>query len=139
MTELLTINLDRVQEIITKAVEFTNDQTLEKDILELMEAEKTLDAALSQVKAAFKKALPELEMDSLEGDSVKVTISPSGSRFAIVDESAVDPAFFKISLDPTAVNNYVENNQVLPAGVGYNEARGISVRMSIKKGANGTV
>lgn len=130
---LLQLNTQRLDEIVESAIGFTKDQTIEQDIVELVEARKKIDEAMKQVQARFKEQFILGKMEnSIEGDLIKVIASPSGSLFKMVDEQKVHPSLIRMELDSKKVQEWVDKNQKLPEGIDYNDNRGVAIRIGVK-------
>ncbi len=133
---MLSLNQRRLNEILDKIVTFTDDPTVEKDISELVEAHQTLEKAWKDVINAFKKNLSASDLTSVEGDMIRVSISPSGTRYVAEDLKIVDPSFLEIKLNPKAIEEYESDKGTLPENVTYNPKRQFACRITMKTGAH---
>ena len=87
----ITIDLDRVSELVKKADEIFLSVKAEKTIIELIETEEKIKEARNQAEENLEKAALKINKNfkSIQGDDIKIGYRSFGSRFAI-DESLLD-------------------------------------------------
>lgn len=122
---MITIDLARLESVLESAKGFEMTQEAEKDMIELLNAYKTISDAYNRLKEAFQSS----EYNSIEGDLVKVTKYESGTRFVMTGEVA--PELLEVKLNAKAVEEFVKKNNVLPKGVSE-KSRSITVKISVK-------
>lgn len=132
---MLTINKDELHALLNDAMSFHFKPESEKAIKELLAAQIQINATVDELKSILKeKALEHDETTrTIEGDEVKVSFSPSGSKYIATDLQAVKPELLEIKLNTKAVEFYVKETSRLPEGVMEKE-RGLSVRITLKDG-----
>lgn len=133
---MLQLNQQRLNEVCENVIKFTDDPSVEKDVLELLQARQTLENAYKQVTEALKKNLASSGLTSVEGDLVRISASPAGYRYKASDLKAVKPDFLELKLNMKAVEEYEKKNEKLPENVEYNSARSVAVRITIKEGTH---
>lgn len=136
MSTLLTIDNERLEEVIASAAQFADTPSIELNLIELKEAQKKIDEAVKMVQASLKEKMVTDDLSSIDGDHLRVTVSASGAKYKAAIITDVDPQFLKVTLDSTAVGAFVKDNEKLPEGVEENDERGYAVRLTIKGGAH---
>jgi hypothetical protein len=131
MTDFIKIDTARLNEIKEAAKGMDYDRAHEYDLKILLEAYKTIEGALNEVKSAYKEQFKDYPSKSVEGDYVRVMTYQAGAKYAAADVQSIDPKFLRVELEPKAVEAYVKLNQRLPDGVEYKE-RAIAVKISLK-------
>jgi len=116
-----------LSEVLKLASGFNNEQSVENDIAELLEAYKTILDAY----ACLKQVFTDSEWDSIEGSRVKVVKYQTGSRFSLVDPKLVPPELMEVKLNTKAVEEFVKEKNVLPEGVVEKE-RSLAVKVTLK-------
>lgn len=128
---MITIDLDKLNKL-KEAKDFTSNREVETSLLSLLEAKKQVDTVYDEVRDALKQSVQKQGLQFLEGESVKVTLSQSGSRYELVSPQACPPEVLEVKLNPKAVDAYLENNNKLPDGVEELETINTSIRISVK-------
>jgi len=131
MQQLITVNKDRLDKLITQASRFVEDRDSQEALIELLNAQKEISDKLDFLKKLLKLSLETDGLSFVEGDLVKVTTYDSGSRYKLVDEQSAPPEVLEVKLSPKAVENYVENNNQLPSGV-IEVERSKAIRITLK-------
>lgn len=128
---MITIDLDKLNQL-KEAENFSDNRELERSLLSLLEAKKQLDTIFDEVKNALKQNVQKQGLQFLEGESVKVTISPTGSRYRLINPDNCPPEVLEVKLNPSAIDAYLENNNKLPEGIQELEVRSTAIRITTK-------
>jgi len=124
---MITINQQRLTEVLEAAKQFKTAVDVENDIAELVEAYKTISAAYDGLKQSFIDS----DYQSIEGDKIKVSKYQSGQMFILKDPKAAPPELLELKLNTKAVAEYVKEKNVLPAGI-EEKPRASAVRITLK-------
>jgi len=128
---MITIDFDKLNKL-KAAKDFATNREAELSLLSLLEAKKQLDTVYDEVREALKQNIQKEGLQFVEGESVKATISTTGSRYKLVNQETCPPEVLEVKLSPKAVDAYLENNNKLPDGVSELEVRSTSIRFSVK-------
>lgn len=124
---MITINQNRLNEVLESAKQFKTVIDVENDIAELVEAYKTISEAYDSLKKSFSDS----DYDSIEGDKIKVSKYQSGQMYTLKDPKVAPPELLELKLNTKAVAEYVKEKNVLPEGI-EEKPRSTSVRISLK-------
>jgi hypothetical protein len=100
-----------------------------KDLLETVEKIETESKGLINSRA---KALYGNDWQVIAGEHFKVTRSKTGEIYTINGEPNKKFIKVKKSVDSKAVEDFVADNDKLPAGIEINDKRGESLRITVK-------
>lgn len=123
------LSLDDNAAVFSKLAEFAHVKTKLKDIEELV------DKAEAEIKGIINskaKALYGPNWQAIAGPGYKISRSFTGAKYEQVGAAPEEFIIVKQSVDSKAVDNYVKGHSALPEGIAVNQARGESIRMSIK-------
>ena len=124
---MITINQQRLNEVLEPAKQFKTVIDVENDIAELVQAYKTISEAYDSLKQSFTDS----DYDSIEGDKIKVSKYQSGQIYLLKDPKVAPPELLELKLNTKAVAEYVKEKNVLPQGI-EEKSRSTSVRISLK-------
>ncbi len=128
---LLTLNNQELEKLITESKQFISTGEGKEAIKELVEAQKIIEGALLAVKQALSQSLQNEGLKFVVHDNVKVTVSESGAKYKLLDETVCPPECMNVKLDPKAVEAWIENHNSLPDGV-TKAQRSNAIRIEVK-------
>lgn len=121
----LIIDLDRIAELSSRADEIFFDAEAEHILVELLEAQQTIEKNIDIARALLEKRALDINPNfkSITGDKVKVSYRSFGSKYK-VDESMIEylpKELYKTKTSyspiPKAIDDWTESHKGLPAGI----------------------
>lgn len=141
---IYTIDTDLIQLAKDEADKVTLTPDAGKTLAEFQTLYDQFEVAREEIKEILKTKMFELDPNctSVTGKDVKVTLAPTGPRYAIdrlnIDKLPKDwyTVETKTTLDTAKVAEFVKANNSLPLGI-VEPVRGLSLRINPKHGSNG--
>lgn len=137
-----TFDIDKLKHIIENSKNLNNNEELFFHLAEVARAKKQIDdikdlliSVDQEAKSLINskaKALYGSDWQAIKGEGYKITKSFTGSIYSIVDKPNKKFLVIKESVNSSAVDDYVEENEKLPKGIDFNPQRGESIRVVVK-------
>jgi hypothetical protein len=124
------LSLDDNAALFGKLAEFAHVKAQIKDLGDLIDKAEIEIKGIINSKA---KALYGPNWQAIAGPGYKISRSFTGAKYEQVGAAPEEFIIVKQSVDSKAVDNYVKGNSALPEGIAVNQARGESIRMTIKE------
>lgn len=138
-------DLTELQKTVNDALDLKDNATLfgqlaaiakaKAEVADLKDAIDKIEADAKGLINAKAKALYGDNWQAIAGPGYKISRSFTGSKYDIVDPEKVAPELLvvKYSVDSKAVENVVKATSELPQGIEVNQARGESIRLTVKE------
>ena len=136
----VTIDLDKVEELVVKADEIFLSPGGEKNLLKLLDIQEKIDGAIKIAKMSLAAKAEEISPDfkSIQGEQIKVYYRTYGSRYsldpAMIDE--IPKELYKLhtryAVNSKAVEEFEKQHGALPVGIREPE-RNKSITFARKK------
>lgn len=124
------LTLDDNAELFAKLAEFA---TAKGQIDEALDAIKRAEVQVKGIINAKAKQLYGNNWQAIAGPGYKISRSFTGAKYEQTGAAPEQFIIIKQSVDSKAVDNYVKANSALPEGIEINQARGESIRITVKE------